>query len=304
MPSSNDLLADRRFAWAAALTAEGDHAAAADLLAQVVERVPAWAPGWAALADARERTDAPDEALAAWTRVAALDRDGTLGAALHCARLRAETPKTMPAAYVRAVFDDYAPRFDRHLVDTLHYRAPEVLAQALDRVAPGRRFRRTLDLGCGTGLMGRALEGRCAEIDGIDLSPAMVEIARRAGIYASLDVVSLDDALSDSTEGGYDLVTAADVLVYVGDLSPAFAGVHRALERGGLFAFTLQAIEDPAQGAPPFVLGPQMRFSHTPDYARAMLADTGLGLRSLERGSTRTETGRPVPGLIAIAAHA
>ena len=70
---SNDLLADRRFAWAKALAAEGDAAGAADLLEQVIERVPEWAPGWAALAEAYEGCENRQvAATAAWTIPAAL----------------------------------------------------------------------------------------------------------------------------------------------------------------------------------------------------------------------------------------
>ena len=153
---SNDLLADRRFAWARALAAEGDAAGAADLLEQVIERVPDWAPGWAALAEAREGCgNRQAAAVAAWTRAAALDPGGSLGADLHLSRLSGLTPDTMADAYVRTLFDQYAPRFEQHLVEELDYRGPALLIAALDRVAPNRNFAGALDLGCGTGLMGR-----------------------------------------------------------------------------------------------------------------------------------------------------
>ena len=299
---SNDLLADRRFAWAKALAAEGNAAAAADLLEQVVERVPDWAPGWAALAEAFEGCDKPAAASAAWTRAAALDPGGSLGAELHLSRLSGLTPDAMADAYVRALFDQYAPRFERHLVDDLDYRGPVLLNAALDRVAPGRSYIRALDLGCGTGLMARALSDRTQRIDGVDLSPAMVEHARRTNLYAELNVSSLDVALATGSGHAYDLVTAADVLVYVGDLAPVFAGIHRQLQSGGLLAFTAQSL---AAGDGPdttrFALGRDLRFGHSPDYLAATLSSEGFDIMLLEPASTRREKSVPVAGLVVVA---
>lgn len=294
--SSNDLLADRRVAWARAMAREGDHAAAADLLEQVVERVPGWAPGWAALAEARERAGAPEAARAAWLRVAALDGAGTLGAEPHLARLEGRAV-ALPAPYLRALFDDYAPRFDRHLVEALGYDGPAVLLEGLARAAPGRRFAHALDLGCGTGLMGRALAGRAERIDGVDLSPAMVERARETGAYDGLAACSLEEALAGAGPGHYDLVTAADVFVYLGDLGPVAAGIAAALAPGGLLAFTVQ-LRDTG-----FALGPDMRFSHGEDHVAVALAAAGLRLALIEPASTRREAGRAVPGLVAVAAR-
>ena len=301
MTSSSDLLADRRFAWAKALADEGDHAAAVDLFGQVVERAPAWAAGWAALADASERAGNPALARSAWTRVATLDPDGTLGAALHLARLDGHTPEAMPGAYVAALFDDYAPRFDRHLTEALSYRGPAVIAAAIERASPGRRFARALDLGCGTGLMGLVLARRADRIDGVDLSPAMIARARAAGVYADLTVGSLTDALAALSPGTVDLVVAADVLVYVGDLRATIEGAARALAVDGLFAFTVQGFAHAAPASLRFALGPDLRYAHAPHCIEADLARAGFGDVRLDAVSTRTERGVPVPGHVAVA---
>ena len=295
--SSGDLLADRRHAWALASAAQGDHAGAASLLEQALERVPAWAPGWAALGEARANAGERSAALEAWRTARDLDPTGSLGADLRIARLRGETPPAMSETYVRALFDGYAPRFERHLVEQLGYRAPDELLRALECVAPGRRFNRALDLGCGTGLMGRALESRAAAIDGVDLSPAMVDAARGTGAYADVRVASIDAALADIASPRYDLVAAADVLVYVGDLVPVFRGVAAALAPGGLFAFTLQA----SDGADA-VLGPDLRFAHGRRAIERIATEGGYALPMLAETSTRKEQGRPVPGYVVVAA--
>jgi len=302
--TSNDLLADRRFAWATALAQGGDHAAAADLLEQVIALVPAWAPAWAALAEARERDGRPGEAAEAWRRVAGIDPGGVFGAEMNLARLDGRTSPTLSEAYIRALFDDYAPRFDRHLVGTLGYRGPEVLIDALDRAAPGRVFAQALDLGCGTGLMAGALRDRAVAIDGVDLSPAMVRRARHTGHYAALTVGSLDAALAASPAAGYDLVTAADVFVYIGNLAPVLAGVSRALAEGGLLAFTVQTPSMPRDSSHAYALGPDLRFTHAPAYIEAALEAAGLQLLLLEAAAIRTERSHGVPGLVAVASKA
>ncbi len=302
--TSNDILADRRFAWARALAQDGDNAAAADLLEQVTALVPAWAPAWVALAEARERDGRPGEAAEAWSRVAALDPGGIWGAEPNLARLDGTTPPTLSDTYIRALFDDYAPRFERHLVDGLGYRGPAVLTATLDRLAPGRAFARALDLGCGTGLMAAALEDRVAAIDGVDLSPAMVERARRTGRYTVLTVGSLDAALAASPAAAYDLITAADVFAYVGGLAPVLGGISRSLAPRGLLAFTVQALSTPHCDAGTHALGPDMRFAHAPDYVVAALEAAGLQLLLIEAASIRAERGEAVAGLVAVASKA
>lgn len=297
--SSGDLLLDRRFAWAEALAAEDDNAAAAELLAEIVAAKPDWAPGWRAVAETREALGDRGGAAAAWREVARLDPEGLFGAALHLARLGDAAPRVMPGGYVGALFDGYAPRFEQHLVEALGYRGPALVVAALDRVAPGRRFARALDLGCGTGLMGRALVGRVDELDGIDLSARMVEAARRTGFYAAVSIGAAEDALAAVSSGAYGLVVAADVLPYLGDLARLFAGAARALAPGGLLAVTAQRRTEPGYG-----LGPDLRFAHAPDYVREVLRAAGLAPVYLEHDWARRENGADVPGLVAVADRA
>ena len=295
--SSHDLLADRRFAWASALAADGDIEAAADLFGQVVERVPDWAPGWAALAEALGRLGRPD-ALPTWRRVLELDPADRLGAGLHIARLSGSVADGMPAAYVAALFDGYADRFERHLVEDLAYCGPRLVTAALDRLAPGRTFSRALDLGCGTGLMARAIAGRTRRIDGIDLSRRMVERATATGLYARVVTGPIEAALA--APAAYDLILAADVLAYVGALGPVMSGAARSLVAGGLFVFTLQAIE-PAVAGSTIELGQDLRFAHSRRYVEDAVAEAGLRLLALDDGAVRTERGVPVPGWVGAA---
>lgn len=315
MTGSGDLLADRRYAYAEAAFREGDWDAAAELADQALELAPGFAAGWFLLGQARAaRSEAGEarvgtaaelsrQAAQAFERALACDPEDRLGAGLRLARLEAGEPlRAMSPAYVRALFDEYAVRFDRHLVRSLKYRAPELLADAVRRARSLRldpfRFACALDLGCGTGLAGEVFRPVCRHLSGVDLSPAMIERARAKRLYDDLATGDLVAWLRQRPAGAADLVVAADVLVYLGDLAPLFGEVARVLAAGGLFAFTVQS--HPGEAA---VLGDDLRYAHGETYLRHLAGRDGLAVILLEPVSTREDRGQPVPGLIAVLAR-
>lgn len=298
MPPCPDPLAERRYAYARAAAREGDARTAAEVFEQALERAPDWAPAWFALAEAREAMGEYALAAAAFRAALRADPDDAQGAGPRLALLENHAATALPPAYVTRLFDDYAPRFDRHLQETLGYRGPALLADALDAVAPERRFGLALDLGCGSGLMGRALRDRVARLAGVDLSPGMIEQARATGLYDELVVGDLMDFLTERPRGGADLVSAADTLVYLGDLRPICAAVARALAPSGLFAFTVES------GEAPFALGETMRFRHSDAHLREAAALAGLRIAHLAPASTRREAGVEAAGRVVVLAKA
>ena len=74
-----------------------------------------------------------------------------------------------------------------------------------------------LDLGCGTGLAGAAFRPHVDWLSGVDLSPAMVDEARRKGLYDQLTVGDIGWFLADEQAASAHLVIAADVFAYVAD---------------------------------------------------------------------------------------
>lgn len=300
--TSGDPVLDRRLDWARAFLAEGDFAAAAELLAETVEAAPGFAAAWFLLGEAREGQGESEAAREAYGRALALDPADRLGAGLRRARLGGEAADgVMSAAYVRTLFDQYADRFDTALRDNLAYRGPELLLEAVRAAstAQGRelRFGAALDLGCGTGLAGVLFAPLVERLDGVDLSPAMLEKARALGLYAALEAGEMGAALGAMPAGGLDLVIAADALCYVGDLAPIFHAARAALASGGLFAFTLETHEGES-----VMLRETLRYAHGEDYVRTLAAEAGLTVVLLERASTRSEKGVPVPGLVGVLA--
>jgi predicted TPR repeat methyltransferase len=301
--SSGDVLADARYERAKAYAADGDRAAAADLLAQALECAPSFASAWFALGEIRARDGDSAGAVAAFRAALAADPSDRHGAALQLARLGVGDPgAAMTPGYVRSVFDQYAANFDHALVDGLSYRGRELLREALRAAAAARgrpfRFARALDLGCGTGLIAEALRACCDTIVGVDLSPAMVAAAQRKGLYADVAVGDMVAFAAAQPARSCDLIVAGDALVYLADLAPLCRPVARALAAEGLFAFTVET-----HAGFGVVLGEKLRYAHGAAHVRASLAAGGLVPLTLDDVSTRNENGVPVPGLLVVAGH-
>ena len=302
--SSGDLLADRRYEWAMRLREDGDLKGAADLLGQALEKAPGFASASFALGETRERLGQREAAVEAFRAALAADPSDRLGAALRLAALgAAEARSAMSADYVRTLFDQYASTFDDALVGRLGYRGPALLFEAVGAEcrASGRAFRlaRALDLGCGTGLAGRAFRPHVAGLVGVDLSPAMLEQARASGAYDELRPGDMLGFLQAEISGSADLILAADSLVYVADLGPIFREAARVLAPRGLFSFTLETHN--GEGV---ILRDTLRFAHAEPHLRLALTGAGLRGASVAAASTRSEKGVPVPGLVAVAVAA
>jgi predicted TPR repeat methyltransferase len=294
--AAGDFVAERRFAYAKAAAEEGDWGAAAELFEQALGRAPDWAAAWFALGEAREKLGDLDAAAQAFRETLVADPADAQGAMARLALIgRGDAPGALPQAYVARLFDDYAPRFDKHLTDNLGYRAPALIAEALSAVSMGRRFASALDLGCGTGLMGAALRGRFDHLVGVDLSAAMIAKARERGVYDRLVVGDAAAMLGREPTGVFDLIVAADALVYIGDLAPLFAAVVRVLASDGLFAFSVETCEGDG-----FILEPTMRFAHSRSYVEATARKVGLQPLLVQSASTRREAGTDAPGLICV----
>lgn len=285
--ASGDRAADRRAEFAETLAALGDFSAAAETLASALELAPAWAAGWYRLGELHQSAGSLKNAAKAWRRAMALDPADRFGSRARLELLTGErVADALPPAFVEALFDQYAPRFDAALVGGLAYRGPQILMRALDE-AGLRTVARALDLGCGTGLMGEVMRPRCDVLEGVDLSSGMLQIARRRQIYdhlfkADIGALPLDTA-------GYDLIVAADVFAYVGALEGVIAWCAGSLTPGGRLAFTVEA----ADGAG-LVLRESRRYAHGRVYLEALMAQAGFEAVSIEPCVVRKDRGADI----------
>lgn len=204
----------------------------------------------------------------------------------------AKVGAAMPESLVRNTFDGFARDFDQKLAK-LGYRGPEILAAALKEfVKPPLDI---LDAGCGTGLMASHLKPWARHLSGVDLSTAMIDQARARKLYDALEAGELVAYLQAHPQS-FDLIAAADVFCYLGDLAPVLAASKAALRDGGLLAFTVEAAQ-----AEDFTLGQSGRYAHGDAYLRAALAEAGLRLLSLAQDVARQEGGQAVPCFVVVA---
>ncbi|WP_377289363.1 methyltransferase [Rhizobium sp. SG2393] len=250
---------------------------------------------------ALEKEGRVDEAVAAYHEVLAIDPEDHGGAAVRIASMgRGETPMKAPDAYVETLFDQHAEVFDDVLVEQLGYCVPLLVRQKLTDLGLGP-FARLLDLGCGTGLTGGALRDMAEDITGIDISENMVEIAHEKDLYETLYVAEIIDFLDDNDDEPFDLVTATDVLPYLGALEPLFFGVADNLNAGGLFVFSSETLPDDIMAGRGFMVGPHQRFAHALSYLAERLAETGFSLVDVSDITVRMEEGAPIPGHLVVA---
>ncbi|WP_414815678.1 class I SAM-dependent DNA methyltransferase [Rhizobium sp. IY2] len=297
--SSGDVIADRRADYARMLEEGGEPDAAAELMEQALELVPAWAAGWYRLATYLEKAGRADAAIEAYRRTLAFDPDDIFGATLKLALLGdVATPDRPPSRYVERLFDDYADRFESALVEKLDYSVPQKLAALI--ASTGRRYERAVDLGCGTGLLGPEIRGRVDRLEGFDLSQNMLVKAAEKQVYDSLAQADLSLApdlsglFADAARHRADLVTAADVLMYLGNLESVFAIIGELAASGADIAFS---VEDAGDGEG-FHLAPSLRYAHSESYVRALLARHGLQILATVKSVIRKDGGKPVSGIL------
>lgn len=281
-----------KFDMAVRLLDWGDAASALTILEDCAREIPQNALVQFVLGEACVRLGRTQEACAAYRSYLELDATDCLGAG---ARLHviggAPMPQELPAAYVRRLFDDYAEGFEKMLLGPLAYKAPQFVDDALKKAGAGP-FRRVLDLGCGTGLSAEAFKNSGAAIDGVDISPRMLEKAYAKNIYANLREAEISTWLNNCTQS-YDLVLCTDVLVYFGALEDLFQKIAKVLATGGVFAFTVQASKDAD-----YAMGTDQKFVHARDYVESCAKIADFKVQVADACTLRLDHGEPVAGTV------
>ena len=137
----------------------------------------------------------------------------------------------------QAMYSDWAASYDQTMKDH-DYQSPRRILEALMRHCPDHEVA-IFDVGCGTGLSGKTLaEGGYINIDGSDVSPEMVTIARSLnGVYQNLDVVTLENPFPFD-QGQYQVITAMGVIADQHAPPETISQLLDKLPKGGLLIFT------------------------------------------------------------------
>jgi predicted TPR repeat methyltransferase len=160
-----------------------------------------------------------------------------------------------------------------------------------------------LDLGCGTGLVGVEIAPYSRRLAGIDLAANMIERARRRKIYTDLHCADLMAVLEreSAQHSRYDVVTAADVFIYVGKLDAVIPAIRGVLSPGGLFAFSAEAAEALDGSSPDgYRLGVMGRYAHSADYLQRLARENGFAIELMRAERIRFEHRRPVQGWLTV----
>ena len=211
---------------------------------------------------------------------------------------RGEIPSTQPSALVSELFDDFAARYDRYWMGQMQYQLPSEVARLIGQWHPDRKGD-VLDLGCGTGLLGASLGPIEGVLVGVDLSAKMIEQAARHHVYDRFHHVNVLDALQATPAGLYHVITALDVLIYVGNLDDVIPNAHRILVPGGRLVFSCEAA---AEGAADYALpSSSYRYTHQRSYVQRLLLAAGFEEVDIQDRTLRVEAGQPVEGFLVTA---
>jgi SAM-dependent methyltransferase len=134
-----------------------------------------------------------------------------------------------PIVEVREGYGEWARTYEQTVQDEMDLRLLERL-----RTVEWARAREALDLACGTGRMGTWLRAQgVAHIDGVDLTPQMLERAARRGVYRTLRVA--DVSSTGLPEASYDLCLQSLADEHLAELAPLYHETARVTRPGGRF---------------------------------------------------------------------
>lgn len=170
--------------------------------------------------------------------------------------------QSAPADYVIDLFDGFAKTFEDSLTKKLSYNVPYLIKEQVLQDCNYKNSSDVLDLGCGTGLVGKELFGLVNKIEGIDLSLSMLSEAERKGVYNQLTKADIFNYLSKEYLN-FDYYIAADVFIYVGDISKIFETIKAKNKKNGKLIFSTEIYD-----GEDFKLEKSGRFSHSHKYIK------------------------------------
>lgn len=139
-------------------------------------------------------------------------------------------------ADVAKVYDDWAAGYDADL-QAWSYQAPSLTVAALVAASPSAAT--VLDVGCGTGLVGKELQAAgYTDIAGVDISANSLELARATGIYRQLHQVDLQAGSTPFPNDAYEALVCVGVMTYLPDTTAVVTEFCRVVEPGGTILFT------------------------------------------------------------------
>lgn len=140
----------------------------------------------------------------------------------------------MPDYIIERNFSKAASTYDEHAV------VQRLAACELLKALPSRQYVKILEIGCGTGIYTRLLAERfaSASIESLDISSAMIQVARAAVANSSVRFI-VRDGQSIEERGSYDLITSNSAFQWLPSIEKSLEDYHDALEKEGILAFSI-----------------------------------------------------------------
>lgn len=211
-----------------------------------------------------------------------------------------ENVSQINSLFVREIFDAFADDFE-DVLKSLDYSVPSLMSKTLDSLFANVKLKKMkiLDAGCGTGLCGPYLKkyAKFRGLDGVDISPKMLEVAARKKLYTHLYNQDLNRFLRNHANS-YDLINAADVFTYFGELGSLFVLLHEALRKNGRLLFS---VSENYASDDDWFLHASGRFLHGQKYVENSLTRQGFFIEKMTRVRLRNEGEKEVYGWIVMA---
>ena len=206
--------------------------------------------------------------------------------------LQQQLMSQMPAEHVQNLFDSYAGHYDAHMQEELKYTVPQQLYDLFCRhVTTASQTLCLVDLGCGTGLIGSYFKDLSHTMVGVDISPKMLAVAANKFYYTTVTQQDNIEYLN-KIKHDVDIVVAADVIGYYGDLTGLFAATQQALRKEGYWLFSIETHDNKED----YLLAPHARFTHHPEYIARLAAEYGFKQIATEKTILRYQQLLPVYG--------
>ena len=199
------------------------------------------------------------------------------------------TPHISPLNFIVDLFNEYSSTYNEQMQNFLEYKSPANLFAQILRHQP-HGFNQILDLGCGTGLVGKEFKAYSQSIDGVDISRNMLKEASHTKLYRSLYLDEMKNYL-EHTEILYDLVVCADTLVYFGSLDELFLSIHKVISTHGYFSFTVENTEKEH-----YFLKSTKRFGHAISYLIELSEKMNFDILEFQKSVIRKEKSNVIYG--------
>ena len=207
------------------------------------------------------------------------------------AALTKETTSQAPPEYIADLFDQYAGYYNKHLKETLQYKLPEKLRSIYTKYNNNSiTVQNTLDLGCGTGLCGIYFRDATVNLIGVDLSKNMLHQARSLEAYDLLIQANIQKS-NVFQDNYFDLIIAADIIPYIGELENLFLNIKTMLKNK--FLFNIELTENAL-----FELQQTGRYAHSKNYIEQLAEKFNFKIIEGLPEIIRLQNNIPINGMI------